>query len=409
VDDLACPRHDRQENVKEPRVLFVGPRRDFAVRPFDGLALRHQRLIQSLQGGARCVGIAVSDGTGGRIRNDLGLEELVEIECPERPSLTRTERVRRLALLQPRRFMSGWESRLIDLVVSLDPDSFVTFGPWIDEELAPVFSRFPCIHLFEEELLRMPDLAPQSLQARLLRRGELMARCHRLAVPHTVIVIAEAEIPYARRRFGSSPRYVTLPQTLPEQEWPLWSTRSHGNAVLSIGNMMEGRNAEMLANVMRVLGDRQDRPSDLQLVVISGAGFQRALEHVAASHSWVRLIPGVESPAEHYRHSRLALVPAGRATGFKATILQAWLCGTPVIASLAAAQTLERRSRSAVAIGESPEEMANQITTLWTDDAALERLAAAGRLAVEHDHRDGEAMLRWRELVLNEEAREPLH
>ena len=253
----------------------------------------------------------------------------------------------RLVLGRPRRPADELRDELRRLAGESEPDAVVTFGPWLDEELSPLFGSWPCVHVFDEELSRMPDLAPQTTKARALRRAELVVRRHRLAVPDTVVVISEQEVGYARRRYGSSPAVVVVPQTLPQPQWRPYSDRSAGDSVIAIGNFSEPRNADGLVDFIRVLGARVDLPAELSLVIISGTGFAAGLAVAAASHSWVKLVEGSRDPVTQYRCSRLALVPAGRATGFKATILQAWLCGTPVVASTASAATVEQRNLAA--------------------------------------------------------------
>jgi glycosyltransferase involved in cell wall biosynthesis len=384
-----------------PRILFVGPRRDFSIRPFDGLVLRHQRLIESLSGQGTLFAIAIGSEAEDMPRGQLSLTGVTDIQPPQLPSSARGKRVIRLTSALPRRPPATWAAHLTEIVTRISPQVVVSLGPWLDEELSPIFAEWPCIHLFEEELSRMPDIAPQSLQAQLLRVGELMVRRHRLASPQTVVVISEAEIQDARRRFGSSARVVIVPYTLPPTAWKAYSDRSHGDTALSIGNFAEGRNAESLADFVTILGNRADRPSELQLVLISGPGFHPSLTAAVASHGWVTLIAGAEDLVEYYRTSRVTLVPAGRATGFKTTILQGWLCGTPVIASSASARTVEIRNQGAVAVAESPMEMVNLLIDLWDNDAELDRLAAGGRSAAENDHKDDDVMSQWRELVLN--------
>ena len=115
----------------------------------------------------------------------------------------------------------------------------------------------------------------------------------------------------------------------------------------------------------------------------------------------VKLVEGSRDPVTPYRCSRLALVPAGRATGFKATILQAWLCGTPVVASTASAATVEQRNLAALAVADSPEHMARLVLGLWDDSASLDRLARNGKAAAEIDHDDASVLGTWRQLVIS--------
>ena len=391
----------RIADVTHPRVLFVGPARDFSQRPYDGLVLRHQRLMRALTPEASVLGLALTAGDEELASVPRGLESLVRIELPASPGGRRIGRLARVAVGKPRTPQADWAAGLRSAARDLRPDAVVTLGPWLDEELSPVFSEWRCVHVFDEELSRMPEVAPQSRRARLLRAAELAVRRHRLPLPRTVVVIAEPEIGFARRRFGARTHVVVLPQTLSATEWKPYPDRSDGPRVLSVGNFAEPRNAEALAEVVTLLGKTVDRPAELRLVVVSGSGFHPALAAASAPEDWVSLVEGADDAIEYYRGSRIALVAAGRATGFKATILQAWLCGTPVVASTASARTVEVRNREAIAAAATPAGIIEALLSLWGDDAELERLAAAGRRAAQDDHDDDRAMAAWLELVLS--------
>jgi glycosyltransferase involved in cell wall biosynthesis len=387
-----------------PNVLVVGPARDFRRRPYDGLTTRHQRLIAALSECATVSVVALLDVPLRPGSSSWALQPAAVLSLPTPYSMSRSARLRRLALHRPGRPPSAWSNELCRLAAVDEPDVVVTFGPWLDEELSPLFARWRCVHVFDEELSRMPDLAPQSSQARLLRSAELAVRRRRLPVPDTVVVISEREVGHAKRRYGSAPKIVVIPQTLPVSEWTQHPDRSDGDAIIAIGNFREGRNADALADLLVHLDARDDRPENMSLVVVSGTGFAPELTAAAASQRWVELVAGTDEPSQLYRRSRLALAPAGRATGFKATILQAWLSGTPVVASAASAATIEERNVKAVAVARSPEEMARVIVSLWEDEPALERLAEAGRVAARRDHHDDQALKEWRELVLSAAA-----
>jgi glycosyltransferase involved in cell wall biosynthesis len=390
-----------------PNVLVVGPERDFRRQPYDGLTTRHQRLIAALSECATVSVVALLDVPLRPTSSSWALEPAAVLSLPTACSMSRSARLRQLALRRPGLPPSAWSNELCRLAAIDEPDVVVTFGPWLDEELSPLFGRWRCVHVFDEELSRMPDLAPQSSQARLLRSAELAVRRRRLPVPDTVVVISEREVGYARRRYGSAPRIVVVPQTLSASEWTQYPDRSTGNAIIAIGNFNEGRNADGLMDLLVYLDAQEDRPANISLVVFSGAGFAPQLKAAAASKEWVTLVEGTRDPVQQYRRSRLALVPAGRATGFKATILQAWLCGTPVVASAASAATIEDRNRNAVMVTRSAEEMARAILSLWGDVSALERLSEAGRAAAQRDHNDNRVLEQWRELVLSAAAPEP--
>ena len=239
-----------------PRISFVGPERDFLERPYDGLALRHQRLIDAVSSGATISTIVLTPDRRDVQGAAWAIEPGAQVALPPRTSDGRAARIHRLVLGRPRRPADELRDELRRLAGESEPDAVVTFGPWLDEELSPLFGSWPCVHVFDEELSRMPDLAPQTTKARALRRAELVVRRHRLAVPDTVVVISEQEVGYARRRYGSSPAVVVVPQTLPQPQWRPYSDRSAGDSVIAIGNFSEPRNADGLVDFIRVLGAR---------------------------------------------------------------------------------------------------------------------------------------------------------
>jgi glycosyltransferase involved in cell wall biosynthesis len=316
-----------------------------------------------------------------------------EVTVPVVDSPSRQARVWRAGRQAVHEPLAAWERSLAALAADVAPDVVVTVGPWLDVEYRALFRDYPCVHLQEEDVRRMPELASQSGQARRLRAFEDFARRRAGMRPQAVVVISDTEVAGARTRFPSA-RVVCLPYTLDESEWPLAEGPSDGDGVLVVNNLANDRNADGLAEVLgeiasRGLGDQ------LALRLVSGAGYAASLD-VLAGEPWVDRAGAVTDVRGEYRRAAVALVPSRRATGFKTTVLQAWSAGCPVVCFPASAATLGEGASRAVAVGASAAEVVDQILRLRHDRAAAAELVEAGFGLVtsrfSRDHQTGELL-----------------
>jgi glycosyltransferase involved in cell wall biosynthesis len=273
---------------------------------------------------------------------------------------------------------SGADSRLAAAAAAQRADVALTIGPFLGPEYRPIFRRLPCMHVFEEDLSQMREIASQSLKGRAFRRIEVWLHGRSRWQPRIVISISTGECAAARRHYPRA-RHVYLPFTLDPAAWPSFSDPSGGEQLLIAGNLVEPRNAEAAT---AVLGELERRREHLRVPVtlVSDAGLDPAVA-AFAGRDWVQRRSGAGPLWEHYRASWAALVPAFRVTGQKTTILQAWACGCPVIASRAAAQTVGAPDGALLA-GADAGEIVDAVALLARRDELRGELAAAGFAAL---------------------------
>lgn len=382
------------------KLLVVGPSRDFEHRPFDGFTLRHGRLIRAAQEAGATVSLIALTHPG----IDCGWRP--EFHDVPRTTHTTPERSRsRLIALRAWQPDDEWARSLLRLARAQKPDAVVTLGPWLDEEYSPLYEHLHVVHVAEEDLTVMREIASQRRRARALRRVARLSRRLRVPSPAAVVVIGEGERERASQRWRSP--VVVLPQTLAE-DWPRGKLpRSEGTAVLCVGVLAEERNAEGLDGLVRELTKRE-LPKDFVLRLVSASGLHPAV-------TWITDLPWVEvrrdelsSPVELYRSARMALVPALRATGVKATVLQAWACSCPVVTYRGSAETIHPRHRAALLARDNASELADAVLEAWSRPDLLDALVAAGRRAMSTDHDDQLMLRRWRSVLRQVAAGRPV-
>jgi glycosyltransferase involved in cell wall biosynthesis len=368
------------------RVLVAGRPFDLSDARYDGFVARHRSIISLLAETHEVLFLLLRPvADGAEVSGRYAARVVGDVAIPPPPG-SRRERVQQLRHDLRSRAPATWETAVLNAAVAAQPHAVVTLGPWLNYEYRSLFRRFPTLHLFEEDLMRMPDLAPQSFQGRLSRRIELFARRVKATQPDVVIAIGAAEVKAARHYFPRS-RALFVPYTLDPHEWTLASTRSEGDAVVVVGELTNARNSDGLDEVLVELASR-DRP-DIKVRLVSGAGLHPNLQR-HLRQPWVEHLPTVDDVRPLYRAARIALVPATRATGLKTTILQAWATGCPVVASNASAQTVGSGFSDALLAAGDAAGVVDQIVRLWDDKAARERLAQRG-LAVMRAHFDDHA------------------
>lgn len=367
-------------------VVVVARACDLSSRPYDAFAERHRRQIMWLAEEHHVVAVALRSPVDTSVPDPLlpvGAYHEVAMPTPDRTraGLLRSEVRRATGRRRP------WQDELQAVVAAASPSVVVAVGPWLDAECAPLYEH-PSVYLLEEDLLQMPELASQSRQGVLFRRG--LRRLGALArrQPDVVAVISEAEVAGAVRRFPRS-EVVLWRYALPAADWPPVESASDGDAVLVVGNLAEGRNAEGLASVLAELSAEEAAGAPtVPVVLVSGAGIHDALLPLVDG-TRVR-VEEASSLVERYRRARLSLVACDRATGFKTTVLQSWAAGAPVVVHDAALRTLGEGAGLAVASGATPAVLAAEVRRLWDDPEARAELAEAGWQRARALHDDAE-------------------
>lgn len=371
----------RAASASQPRrggVLVVAPRRDVRDNRFDGFTLRHRSILQALARRSRVVVAVVDDDSPSDLQELPTGVELVHVSRI-RPAHGRRERLgRSFAAAQGR--LGCADQAWSEWIESSGCDVALTIGPWIQSDHRPVWRRLPSVHLFEEELMRVADLASQSLQARAFRRLEWAIESLGSAQPALVVAISQPELRNAARRFPRVDR-VCVPFGLDDDEWPLATSTSSGTEVLVVGNFAESRNAIGLADVLSAV---HRSASTLTFRVVSGPGIHESLRsYVEAGTLTVEHAPS--SMNDVYRRSWASLAPARVVTGQKTTILQAWACGVPVVASVEASATVS--ADDALLVGHDAVEMVIQLERLRASLVLRDELAARGLDVVRQRHR----------------------
>jgi hypothetical protein len=237
------------------KVLVAARPYDLSEAPADAFVTRHLAMVRALAEHATVdvVGLRPEGDDAVFAETARGLVR-GEVTLPAESS-TRAARAIRAGRRLVHQPLEAWEHSLAKLADGAAPDVVVTVGPWLDVAYRALYARHPSVHLHEEDLTTMPELAPQSRQARLLRSFEDLGRRRAGMRPDAVVVISEPELAAARRRYPGA-WVVHLPYTLDPAEWPVAETASRGDRVLVVGNLANDRNSEGLVDVLREIDDR---------------------------------------------------------------------------------------------------------------------------------------------------------
>ena len=375
------------------RILVAARPYDLSDAQADAFVSRHVAMVDHLAAHHR-VEVVLLRPSHDQTTPRAAIAERVmgEVALPDQAN-TRASRLGRAARLLIGGRASGWERELAGLALPRRPRVVLTVGPWLDVEYRWLYRLAPSVHLFEEDLTRMPELAAQSRQARTLRVVEDVARRRAGMRPDAVVVISEAERASAHRRFGGRP-VIHLPYSLDPHEWPLASDASPGDAVLVVGNLSQGRNSDGLVEVLAAIEAQGLGGSPIQIRLVSATGLSPSLAAYTDRH-WVTQVDPGHDLAGEYRRASMALVASTRATGFKTTILQAWSAGCPVVCRPSSATTLGAGASSAVLVAPTVADVVAGLERLGSDPTERARLAAAGlaRARDRHDRADEQRQL----------------
>lgn len=357
------------------RLLVISRDHDLAYRPYDGFSRRHLDLLDGL---IKEFDIGICLLEGGDTPSQAVLHR-TEARLPASPEVVpgRLHRLLRAAEARIGRLDAPGRA-LATQVERAGADALLTIGPWVDVGYRAAYGSTPSMYLFEEDLTRMPELAPQSRQARLLRRAENMLRSTTRQQPDVVVVISSSELPYAQRRFPKAEMMV-LPYCLPSDQVPVrgdW--QASGSHVFVPGVLSEARNAEGVAEVLDQL---HADSSDIPILFCSATGYHESL-HPHLSHPSVTTAePSERSLASCYDMAKVVLIAPKRVTGSKTTLVEAWAARRPVVCSSPVAAAAPEDA-TAYLEAESPRALAVALRTTWNDGLLRDRLVASGDAAL---------------------------
>jgi glycosyltransferase involved in cell wall biosynthesis len=111
----------------------------------------------------------------------------------------------------------------------------------------------------------------------------------------------------------------------------------------------------------------------------------------------------VPSVMEYLRQATVAVAPILYGTGVQNKVIEAFLAGTPVVATTIALCGLDVKPGEHVLVGDTPEEFAHALVRLLSDPVKCAQIGAAGRRYIEKEHNLVETTTRL--LTLYEQAR----
>lgn len=157
--------------------------------------------------------------------------------------------------------------------------------------------------------------------------------------------------------------------------------------MLFIGQMsdcVDVAGLEFLAAVLPKLRFALKR--DNPLTVISDA-FEEEPPPSAPSHSSVRMVGWVPSPAPYFARSKILVAPVLFGTACQTAIHQALRCGLPIVATSTAVSGLDLEDGRHVLIADDAAAFCHQITRLLSDADAWHNISLCSRVWAQH--RDG--------------------
>jgi hypothetical protein len=351
---------------------------DLAYTTLNGLVTRHRQMVETIitkhHVALLCLRTPADTSPTPEFR---GVEEVFEVTLPEVVyTSTRGARLRS-ALRSSRDRESTTDCAIAAAATRARPDVVVTVGPWLGAEYRALFARFPTMHLFEEDVSRMAEIASQSRRGRLFRAIETSLYGRANAQPELVVTIGRHEFDVAARRYPQA-EHLYLPLTLPRDAWPVFTTPSEGESVLVVGKFAQARNSEGLTAVLDEMARRSDAPG-IRVRIVSDSGLHPSLQPFIDA-PWIEHVRPAGSLPKRYREAWAALVPALRVIGQKTTILQAWTCACPVVCSDASAASMERPD--AVLAGRNASQIVDHLVSLAHSPDTRERLVRAGLTAL---------------------------
>jgi len=127
---------------------------------------------------------------------------------------------------------------------------------------------------------------------------------------------------------------------------------------------------------------RRDEP-DIQLQLV-GANPVGAVQALASDQ--IEVTGFVPSITDYLGQATIALAPVVYGSGMQIKVLEAFLTGTPLVATEVALRGLDVRHKEHVLVADTPADFASAVLRLLADPDLRARLGAAGRRYVEQHH-----------------------
>jgi glycosyltransferase involved in cell wall biosynthesis len=254
-----------------------------------------------------------------------------------------------------------------------EPDVLILFGLGRQSlRLSGVMDLAPVVIVAEEDTSVLPGFErAQSRLGKALFAIEDRVFHKRVRRPRTVIVISDHEIEWATTYFQPG-QVVVAPHMIDVDYWSSTSPCMERSGLLAVGHFGIPRNSQGLVAVARALAAHPGWSDRISVISATPPPMD-------ALPDFVDYVGPVPDPREMYRTARLCLVPAFDVSGVKTTILQGWAAGCPVAATGPAARTVGGLHEFDLVLGESAEDLADQIVRALGDDDRLASLAANGR------------------------------
>ena len=166
--------------------------------------------------------------------------------------------------------------------------------------------------------------------------------------------------------------------------YPFVTTGRERDTILFVGSFRHAPNVEAMNWFTEAVF-----PKVLQLLpeatlVIVGADAPEPLKHLN-EHPNIRMLGFVDDVREPLLKCKVFLCPVLAGSGIRVKLLEAFACGIPAVSTAIGAEGLANREPQVCEIADTPEEFAQAVVKLLSDDVYAGRLAAQARQMVEEE------------------------
>jgi GT2 family glycosyltransferase/glycosyltransferase involved in cell wall biosynthesis len=227
---------------------------------------------------------------------------------------------------------------------------------------------------------------------------ELIRELNAYANSDLVTTVSVEETALLRSFLGARGRVEMLPHTEGIPTSPFGISERHG--MLFVGNFRHPPNAEAVEFLFSKVLPLVD-PAVLRKhpVTILGTDMPDSLRALARGLDGVHMLGWVPSVMPYLHRARINLVPLLHGAGTKVKLIQALMVGTPSVSTTVGAEGLALEDGQHVLVADTPEQFAQCMTRLATDDVVWARLALASRDHVLARHGPDAVRARFGELI----------